>query len=136
MDARTVLIDTSLFIAHIRARDKTSTLLTRIHERRFTFATSSIVVAELSYGARTGAMRAEITTLLSFTRIIPFTEKMAFRLSWEAERLKAKNAMIGFRDLAIACSALEERLPVATLNRRDFERVEGLNLVDPAVDAR
>lgn len=132
MDTRTVLIDTSLFIDHLRARDKTSTALTRLHQTRSALTTSSIVAAELCYGARTAAMRADVRTLLSITRIVPLTEKMAFRLSWEAERLKAKNAMIRFRDLTIACVALEERLPVATLNRREFERVESLDLVNLA----
>ena len=132
MDTRAILIDTSLFIEHIRARDKASTLLARIHGSRRALVTSSIVAAELCYGARTVAMRADVMTLLSMTRIIPFSETMAFRLSWEAERLKATNAMIGFRDLAIACVALEERFPVATHNQREFERVEGLDLLDLA----
>jgi predicted nucleic acid-binding protein len=132
MDTRTVLIDTSLFIDHIRARDKGATALTRIHHRRHALVTSSIVAAKLCYGARTPAMRADVLTLLSITRIIPFTEKMAVRMSRESECLKTKNALIGFRDLAIACVAMEGRLPVATLNRREFERVDTPNLVDLA----
>jgi predicted nucleic acid-binding protein len=130
MDTAAVLIDTSLFIEHIRSRDKASTLLTRIHGRRHALVTSSIVAAELCYGARSSAMRSDVTTLLSITRILPFTETMALRLSFEAERLKARNAIIGFRDLAIACVALEERLSLVTRNQREFERVEGLDLFD------
>jgi predicted nucleic acid-binding protein len=94
--------------------------------------TSSIVAAELCYGARAGEMRADVMTLLSIPRIIAFSDAMAFRLSWEAERLKAKNAMIGFRDLAIACVGLEEQLPVATHNQREFGRVAGLRRFDLA----
>jgi tRNA(fMet)-specific endonuclease VapC len=128
MDTTAVLIDTNLFIEHIRAKDKASTALALLHSRRNTLLTSSIVAAELCYGARTPAMRGAVTTLLSITRIIAFTPAMALRMSSEVQRLKEKNAIIGFRDLAVACVALEEKLPVATHNRREFERVEGLIL--------
>ncbi len=132
MDSQAVLIDTSLFIEHIRARDKAGTLFARVHARHHRLVTSSIVAAELCCGARSQAARVDVMTLLSITRIIPFTETMAFRLSPEAERLKARNAMIGFRDLAIARVALEECLPVATHNQREFNRVPGLQLFDLA----
>ena len=130
MESRNALIDTSLFIDHIRAKDKAATTLKKVHSAHITLLTSSIVAAELCYGARSKKMRSDVMALLSISRIIPFTEEMACRLSEEAEKLKLKNAMIGFRDLAIACVAMEESLPLATLNLRDFTRVEGLKLLD------
>jgi tRNA(fMet)-specific endonuclease VapC len=130
MDSAAVLIDTSIFIEHFRARDKAGTPLTRIHQARHMLVTSSIVAAELCYGARSATARADVMTLLSMTRVIPFPESVALRISFEVERLKVKNAVTGFRDLAIACVAMEERLPLATHNHREFSRVEGLQLFD------
>ena len=132
MDAQAVLIDTNLLIEHIRARDKASTALARIHASRINLVTSSIVAAELCYGARTPAMHSAVATLLSITRVLSFTEAMAFRIATEVLRLKGKNAVIGFRDLAVAFVALEEKLPLATLNRKEFERVVDLRLFDLA----
>lgn len=130
MEPRKVLIDTGLFIEHIRARDKAGTFLARIHEQRNVLVTSSIVVAELCYGARTAVMQAEVVRMLSPVQVLPFTAEMALRLGIEAERLKARNAVIGFRDLAIACVALLRGLPLATLNRGEFSRVSGLKLFE------
>jgi tRNA(fMet)-specific endonuclease VapC len=109
-------------------------MLARIHEQRHWLATSSIVVAELSYGARTAAMRAEIEKVLLPVEVHPFTARMAFRMSIEIERLKSRNQIIGFRDLAIAAAALTEGLSLATLNRQEFCRVDGLELLDVVSD--
>lgn len=130
MEPRRVLVDTSLFIEHIRSRNKTATSLARIHEQRHWLTTSSIVVAELSYGARTAVMRTEIERVLRPVEIRPFTARMAFRMSIEIERLKLRNQIIGFRDLAIAAAALAEGLSLATLNREEFDRVDGLEFID------
>lgn len=42
--------------------------------------------------------------------------------------LRAKNKLIEFRDILIAATALQHTMPLATLNRKHFERVEGLKL--------
>jgi len=127
-----VLIDTSLFVEHIRARRKPTTLLARIQEQRYALITSSIVVAELCYGARSALMRSEVEKVLFGVEVLPFTADMAQRVSFEVERLRARNAVIGFRDLAIACVALNSGLPLATHNRDEFSRVDGLLLLEPA----
>lgn len=130
MGSSTVLIDTNLFIEHIRARNKSASLLARIQEQRNLLATSSIVVAELCDGARSPSMRAEVAKTLYGVDIISFTADMAFHVSIEAERLKRRNAIIGFRDLAIASVALVKGRPLATHNRKEFERVAGLRLFE------
>ena len=128
METRKVLIDTNLFIEHIRARDKTTSALARIQEQHHQLVTSSIVVAELCYGARSSMMRGEVDKVLYGIDILPFTAEMAFQVSLEAERLKAQNCIIGFRDLAIACIGLISGLPIATLNRKEFGSLKDLLL--------
>ncbi len=128
MAATRVLIDTNLFIEHIRARDKANTPLARIQQKRHFLVTSSIVVAELCYGARSDSARAAVDKVLLDVEIVPFTQEMAFQVAVEAQRLRAGNQLISFRDLAIACSALRIGLPVATHNHDEFSRVASLQL--------
>ena len=130
MATASVLIDSSLFIEHLRLTDASVGKLTRLHDQRRSLITSSIVVAELYYGARNPTQRIRIEKLLSPLQVISFTTGMGARLAVEVPKLVRRNALIGFRDLAIACVALELGCAVATLNRREFERVEGLELVD------
>lgn len=91
-------------------------------------ATSSIVVAELCYGARSDAARAAVDKVLFGVEVIPFTREMAVRIAIEAQQLRNNNQLISFRDLAIACAALRTGLPVATHNHGEFSRVAGLQL--------
>lgn len=130
MEPNRVLIDTNLFIEHIRARQKDSTPLAVIQEQRHHLTTSSIVVAELCYGARSPETRAAVTKVLWGVEILPFTESTAWQLSVVAEQLKSNGGVIGFRDMTIACTALALGLPVATHNRGEFARVEGLRLFE------
>lgn len=130
METTRVLIDTNLFIEHIRARRKDTTPLARIQEQHHRLFASSIVVAELCYGARSALMRTEDQRVLFGIHILPFTVEMAWQVSVEAERQKSKGGVIGFRDLAIACTAITENLPVATHNRGEFARVQGLRLFE------
>ncbi|MGQ9651554.1 MAG: hypothetical protein ACUVXJ_15715 [Phycisphaerae bacterium] len=51
------------------------------------------------------------------------------------ERVKARNAIVGFRDSAIACVALTSGLPIAKQNKREFARMDGLLLFDLPVEA-
>ena len=46
--------------------------------------------------------------------------------------LQSQGEMIGLHDLLIAATALANGHAVATLDRRDFERIPGLRLVDLA----
>ena len=43
--------------------------------------------------------------------------------------LKRKNKMIEIPDLLIAATALTHQLPIATINKKHFERVEGLLII-------
>ena len=44
-------------------------------------------------------------------------------------KLKSKNNLIGLPDIFIASIAISHNLPLATLNRKDFMRIPGLNLI-------
>jgi tRNA(fMet)-specific endonuclease VapC len=44
--------------------------------------------------------------------------------------LKQKRKQIGIADLFIAATAISNNLPLATLNRKHFDRIDGLPLLD------
>lgn len=69
---------------------------------------------------------ARSISLLSGLKIVPFTETMIALF----ETLKCLKLGIRSNDLRIAASALELNATVVTRNRRDFEPIPGLTIVD------
>jgi len=128
MEGRRVLADTSLFIEHLRARDKTATTLYRL-TRSVRIETCAIVAAEIFYGARTVRAEQQARSVLQPFIIHPFTAEMAGRQCAVMQGFAEVNCVPDIRDVMIAATALELSLPVATLNRRHFERLSAIELI-------
>jgi predicted nucleic acid-binding protein len=62
--------------------------------------------------------------------VIPFTDKMVAKAHEIVLDLKRKNLLLEMGDVMIAATAMVECVPLATLNRKHFERIEGLILFD------
>lgn len=129
MEGRRVLADTSLFIEHLRSRDKTNTHLYRLSIYA-DVETSALVVAEIFYGARRLELEEQAVATLRPIPIHPFEVEMSVRMGALVRDLLKINCMVDIRDLMIASTALELGLPVATLNHSHFSRIPGLALVD------
>jgi len=128
-----VLADTSLFIEHLRARDKTKTSLYRL-TRSAEVETCAIVAAEVFYGARNAASEQKAWSVLQPFTIHPFTVEMAARQCTVLPELVRRNRVPDIRDLMIAVTALEVDAPVATLNPSHFEAIVALAVVDAKAD--
>ena len=98
---------------------------------------AAITVAELWHGVEraTGAHRTRreryIRDIVEALPIVPYTGATALvhaRL-WAA--LEASGKMIGFYDLIVAATALEDGSAVATFNTRHFSQVRGLKVIEP-----
>jgi tRNA(fMet)-specific endonuclease VapC len=125
-----MVIDTSVFIQFLRKRDKSRTLLQQI--RRDTegpLVISSITVYELFAGATDEAKKQDIERLIGPLQILTFDELAARKAADIWRNLRTQNLQIGTRDLFIAATALQHKLPVCTLNHRHFERVPGLEVI-------
>ena len=70
-------------------------------------------------------------SILEDLTVVPFTSPMALLACEIKRRLKAKNKQIELADLFIAATAMAYDLPLATLNRKHFEPIEGLKLLLP-----
>lgn len=98
------------------------------------FSVSSITVAELIYGAKKSKaveknLNAAIKILSPF-RIIDFTSMDAFEYGDIRTDLELKGNIIGANDLLIAAQARRQNLIVLTANVKEYERVEGLKVVN------
>lgn len=95
-------------------------------------AVSSVVVAELCYGAarhpQGRRIQTEIDDLLSGLDIMPWDEAAARIYATMRAQLEAKGRLIGGMDLQIAAHALALDATLVTNNLREFKRVPKLNL--------
>lgn len=99
-------------------------------------AIAAITVAELWHGVEraTAARRlrreAYLEMIMEELPILPYTEATAFEHARVWAELESSGKMIGYYDLIVAATALEHGRAVATFNKRHFENVNGLRLVE------
>ena len=129
--ASPVVADTDLVIDFLRGRGAGARLTRElIVERRLRL--TSVTGFELRVGADFLARRDEILRLFR-SRTVVLDLASALRAGEVAATLQKTGSGIGFADCLQAGICLRHDLPLATRNRRHFDRVEGLRLVD--VDA-
>jgi toxin FitB len=108
-----VLIDTDVFIDHLRGAAELRPSKHRVHY-------SVITRAELFAGS---SATAQISLLLAPFRELPVDRAVSER----AGRIKRESGL-RMPDALIAATALEHGLSLATRNRRHFQPVQGLRL--------
>lgn len=102
------------------------------------FQVAAITIAELWHGVEraTGAHKARreqyLRAVLAVVPIIGYTEQTAYLHARIWADLQRAGKMIGYYDLLVAATALELGSTVATFNRRHFELVRGLKVVEPS----
>jgi tRNA(fMet)-specific endonuclease VapC len=100
-------------------------------------AMAAITVAELWHGVEraTAAYRARRAAYLAMITgglpILPYTETTAIEHARVWADLESSGKMIGYYDLIIAATALENGGAVATFNIRHFSNIAGLKLIKP-----
>ena len=130
-----LLIDTSVAIAMERERESLQSLLDRASDEQV--AVAAITASELLHGVHRAdtAMGRErrlrhVETLLEAVSVLSFNLDVARVHSRIRADLVARGNVIGAHDLQIAATALNHDLPLATLDREHFSRVDGLRLVE------
>ncbi len=123
-----ILIDTSILIDFFRKTDKSNSTLVSLVRRGHTYCISAVT----EYEIYTGATADQIDFWNSFLRttVLPFdkaTAKVAVDLT---RALKKTRNLVAIADLFIAATAIAANLPCATLNKKHFERITDLILVD------
>ena len=128
MESSRILIDTSIVIDYLRSNSRQKTNFTKLFSDNELYL-SSISVFELFNGATSEAKKQDVEQICQQITVLDFkldTAKIASEIYLD---LRTKNKLIEFRDILIAASALQHTLPIATLNRKHFERIEWLEFV-------
>ena len=129
MEQEVVLLDTTVLIDFYRKKNKSKSVLYRLSKPDRIFAVSAITHFEIYAGVRNDQVNFW-NNFFHDLLILPFNAEVS-RLAATIEiELKSKRKQIGIPDLLIASTALLNNLKCATLNRKHFERVPGLKLID------
>ncbi len=94
---------------------------------------SSIVASELLYGAyKKGSQKliATVKTFIDFFEVLPFDLKAADEYGKLRAYLEKKGKIIGAYDLQIAAHTLSLSAVLVTNNRKEFSRIETLEIED------
>ena len=125
-----ILIDTSIFIDHLRKQNKATSILYNTLDVWDIF-TSAVVEFELYAGATDSQKRQDVEELLAWSVVLPMTSDVAQSAAAIYRQMKQVNQLIDVRDIFIAATAQVHNLPLMTLNQNHFSRVTGLQLLTP-----
>ena len=125
-----IFIDSNLLIEHMRAKDKANTSFARMLRPDRELCILTIVEYEVELGM-TVYHRDLWNAIFACLTVVPFTSLMALTACKIKHDLKAKGIQIDLADLFIAATAIANGLPLATLNRKHFDQIDGLNLFLP-----
>lgn len=129
MADKIVLADTSILIDLFRKSEKTNSIFVQLALQGYQFQISAITEYEVYSGA-TAAQLPFWDDLLEKINVLPFNKDVVKQAVIINRQLKQKRKQIDLADLFIAATAITNNLPFATLNRKHFERIETLDIVE------
>ena len=95
---------------------------------------SSITLSELRFGVAKSAYRAKnakaLEEFITPLEIVPFGEEAALAYGGIRAALEKAGTVIGSMDMLIAAHAVALGIPLVTNNKREFERVSDLDVLD------
>lgn len=124
-----IQIDSCVIIAHFRSREKSSTRYTGLLKRFDRFFISVATEYEILNGLN-NLNQGTWEDILGDLEVLDLGRdeiRIASRINLE---LKLKRQQLDLADILIAATALSYDLPLATLNHKHFERIDGLKLDD------
>lgn len=129
MAVKALMIDTSLLIDYFRKTDKSKARLVQLSQQFEHLAISSVTEFEVYSGATSSQLNFW-NELLSEIIVLPFDSKAA-HIAVDIQRdLKRLRETIEKADLFIAATAVSNELNLDTLNRKHFDKIGQLTLLD------
>ena len=122
------MLDTSILIDFFRKGNKENAILFSLSAKYKSFYVSVITEYEIFSGS-TPTQQNFWETFFSKMNILMLDSNCIQQAVSIHKALKRKNKMIEIPDLLIAATALTHQLPIATINKKHFERVEGLLII-------
>jgi predicted nucleic acid-binding protein len=123
-----ILVDTSILIYYYRKTDKANSAWIGLIDKGYEFAISAVTKYEIYSGAKQSQIEFW-NSILANIPVIPFDEGCVDTAVQINAVLKRKRKQIDLADLFIAATAMHQNLSVATLNKKHFDRIDGLNII-------
>ena len=124
-----ILLDTNVVIAFFNGNQA---VLKLIQAEIGRIALSTLVVAELDYGAKASQKAKEniekLHRFVDIVRVVPFDLECAKIFGTIKSKLRKLGKPTGEMDALIAATAMAYRALLITGNRRHFENIEGLKV--------
>ncbi len=129
MADKIILVDTSILIDFYRKTHKANSVWIALVRQGYEFSISVVTKYEIYSGATKGQLAFWDSVLQAIT-VIPFDEAAVNTAVDIDARLKRKRKQIDIADLFIAATAVTHQLSFATLNRKHFERIDELTIIE------
>ena len=129
MADKIVLVDTSILIDYYRKTDKENSVWISLVRQGYSFAVSTVTKYEIYAGATPNQLTFWDTIFEALT-VIPLDELAVDTAVTVNNALKKKRKQIDLADLFIAATAVANDMPLATLNRKHFDRVNNLEVLE------
>ena len=123
------MVDTSILIDYYRKTDKENSVWIKLVRQGYKFSISAITKYEIFWGANEDQLEFWQDVLKAIT-VIPFDEASVDKAVKINISLKRKRKQIAIADLFIAATAISHDLSFATFNKKHFDRIDGLNIVE------
>jgi len=127
MDKELICLDTSILIDYYRKKNKSKTKFVQL-SHKYEFAISVITKLEILTGSNSG-QAGFWKNVFDEIKIIPLIEKDVELGAEIIKTLTRKNKIIGLKDILIASTAITNDLKISTLNLKDFERIDNLQIL-------
>jgi len=121
-----ICLDTGVIIEFYRIKNKRDTFLFELTQK-YQFAIPAIVKYEVLRGDK--KKDKFWITFFKQTNILPFNDKCSQIASEIYKELKQQNNLIGTDDILIASTAISHDFKLATLNKKDFNRISNIKLI-------
>lgn len=122
-----ILLDTDILIDLLRGYAPARAYFKQLESGAITAALSAVTVAELASGKMSGQNEeARIRNLLGIMEILD----LDFDTAWQAGEIRRRHQTL-FADAAIAATAIQQNLPLATRNLKHFQPITGLTIQQP-----
>lgn len=124
-----ILLDTSILIDYYRKSDKSNSVWVALIGKEYDFSVSAITKFEIYSGA-TSSQLEFWENIFQTIIVIPLDEGCVDAAVRINKALKIKRKQIDLADLLIASTAIAYDLPFSTLNRKHFDRIEELMIIN------
>jgi tRNA(fMet)-specific endonuclease VapC len=124
-----LLLDTNIVVAFFKGeQDISEKVLSQIDQ----IALSSLVIAELDYGAKASQKSAKnlemLYNFIGLIEIVPFDVECAKTFGTIKSRLRSLGKPTGEVDALLSATAITHNATLVTKNSKHFENIEGLKL--------